>query len=83
MNLLYDIQFAYNDWFVCWFVCAFLVVWGNPLIIRNKFSATEFFRDCYNYKATAAQYIAETSRFLLQTKESEWDKKHSVRVMFG
>ncbi|OXA63710.1 long-chain fatty acid transport protein 4 [Folsomia candida] len=59
------------------------LVWGNPLIIRNKFSATEFFRDCYNYKATAAQYIAETSRFLLQTKESEWDKKHSVRVMFG
>lgn len=58
-------------------------VWGNSLIIRKKFSASTFWKDCYEYKATAAQYIAETCRFLLQSPQTEWEKKHSVTIMFG
>lgn len=59
------------------------LVWGNPLIIRSKFSASAFWKDCYHYKADAAQYIAETCRFLIQAEPTEWDKKHGVRVVFG
>ncbi len=38
---------------------------GAALIIKRKFSATEFWRDCRFYRATIFQYIGELCRYLL------------------
>jgi len=56
---------------------------GIPMIMREKFSATSYWRDCVRYKATAAQYIGEICRYLLNTPECEYESQHSVRLMFG
>jgi acyl-CoA synthetase (AMP-forming)/AMP-acid ligase II len=56
---------------------------GCTMVISRKFSATNFFRHCTIYKATAVQYIGELARYLLNAPPSEWDTKHRVRVAFG
>ncbi|XP_014241638.1 long-chain fatty acid transport protein 1-like [Cimex lectularius] len=56
---------------------------GSTVVIRSKFSATNFFSDCIKYKCTVAQYIGEICRYILCTPESEVDCAHSVRLMFG
>lgn len=52
-------------------------------VIKKKFSATNFFKDCIKYDVTATQYIGEIARFLLATPRSSEDTAHKVRIMFG
>lgn len=56
---------------------------GCSVIVRKKFSATNFWSDCVRYKATCAQYIGEICRFLLQSPVSPDEKKHQLRMMYG
>ncbi|KAI2803774.1 hypothetical protein BLOT_007910 [Blomia tropicalis] len=63
-------------------VCQSLI-FGNTMAIRNKFSASNFWKDCVKYKCTVGQYIGEICRYLLTQPESPYDKMHSVRLMFG
>lgn len=53
------------------------------MVLRKKFSASNFWSDCIKYKCTSAQYIGELCRFLLLTPPKPEDTKHSVRFMFG
>lgn len=56
---------------------------GTTMVMRNKFSASSYWEDCVKYKVTAAQYIGEICRFLLNSRECEEEKRHTVRLMFG
>jgi len=56
---------------------------GISMVMREKFSASSYWKDCVKYKVTAAQYIGEICRYLLNTPESEYESVHSVRLMFG
>lgn len=56
---------------------------GITMVMRRKFSATNYWADCIKYKVTAAQYIGEICRYLLNTKECPEEKEHHVRLMFG
>ena len=56
---------------------------GISMVIRDKFSASQYFADCVKYKVTVAQYIGELCRYLLATDPGEYDTQHSVRLMFG
>lgn len=56
---------------------------GIPMIMREKFSASSYWKDCVKYQATTAQYIGEICRYLLNTPESEYESQHAVRLMFG
>ncbi|XP_055903657.1 long-chain fatty acid transport protein 4 [Eupeodes corollae] len=56
---------------------------GNTMVLRKKFSATNFWTDCIKYKCTVAQYIGELCRYLLSTPTKPEDTKHSIRLMFG
>jgi len=56
---------------------------GCAIILRKKFSASQFWSDCVRYSATCAQYIGEICRFLLQSKPSPLEKQHKLRMMFG
>lgn len=59
------------------------LIHGCTAVIRRKFSATAYFKDCAKYKCTAAQYIGEICRYLLCQAPSPDDTKHKVKLMFG
>lgn len=56
---------------------------GCTAIIRKKFSASNFWKDCIKHDCTASQYIGEICRYLLAQKPTPEDQQHRVRVMFG
>ena len=56
---------------------------GLSTVTRKKFSASQFWRDCSTHGVTGAQYIGEIARYLYSTPQSEYEKKHKLRVMFG
>lgn len=59
------------------------LIFNSSMIIKRRFSASQFWPDCIKYKATCAQYIGELCRYLLSQKERDVDKQHQVRIMFG
>ncbi|XP_048112545.1 very long-chain acyl-CoA synthetase-like [Alosa alosa] len=56
---------------------------GASLVLRNKFSASQFWDDCRKYNVTVMQYIGETMRYLCNTPKSPIDPVHNVRIAFG
>uniref|UniRef100_A0A673I209 long-chain-fatty-acid--CoA ligase n=1 Tax=Sinocyclocheilus rhinocerous TaxID=307959 RepID=A0A673I209_9TELE len=50
---------------------------GNTVVLRRKFSASQFWDDCRKYNITVMQYIGETLRYLYN------DQDHNVRVAIG
>ncbi|WKY14165.1 hypothetical protein Q1695_000036 [Nippostrongylus brasiliensis] len=60
-----------------------LIVLGTTAVIRKKFSASNFWKDCVKYNCTASQYIGEICRYLLAQKPCDEEKKHRVRLMWG
>ncbi|XP_055383921.1 long-chain fatty acid transport protein 1-like [Condylostylus longicornis] len=60
------------------------LIFGSTVVIRKKFSATNYFSDCIKYNCTVSQYIGEMCRYLLSTNINDnIDKKHNIRLMFG
>ncbi|XP_041977078.1 long-chain fatty acid transport protein 4-like [Aricia agestis] len=59
------------------------LLFGCTVIIKPKFSASQYFPDCVKYGATAAHYIGEMCRYILATKPSPADTQHKVRVIYG
>jgi len=56
---------------------------GLTMVTRKKLSANKFWEDCVKHKVTCAQYIGEIARYLYATPESQYEKQHSIRMMFG
>ncbi|KAE9555059.1 hypothetical protein FO519_001720 [Halicephalobus sp. NKZ332] len=56
---------------------------GATVVIRKKFSASNFWKDCVTYKCTVSQYIGEICRYLLAQKSVPEERMHTVRLMFG
>jgi citronellyl-CoA synthetase len=68
---------------------ALAVAWGSILagdaclIMARKFSAREFWSDVRRYQATAFCYVGELCRYLLAQPETDSDRQHAIRLMFG
>jgi fatty-acyl-CoA synthase len=56
---------------------------GASVVIRHKFSATEFWNDCHRYKPTVFQYIGELCRYLLNTPPHPLERQHNLRIAIG
>lgn len=56
---------------------------GGSVIVRQKFSATNFWDDTVKYKATLFQYIGELCRYLLNTQPHPKERKHKLRMVVG
>ncbi|XP_067293202.1 hsFATP2a_ACSVL_like domain-containing protein [Pseudorasbora parva] len=56
---------------------------GNTIVLRRKFSASQFWDDCRKYNITVMQYIGETLRYLCNTPQKDNDQDHKVRVAIG
>src|SRR5690606_17975940 len=53
------------------------------VIIREKFSAREFWDDAVRSKATVVFYIGELCRYLLNAPESASERTHTIRLFCG
>lgn len=60
---------------------AFMV--GGSCVIREKFSASEFWSDIVRHDCSVFVYIGELCRYLLNTPPGPFDRKHRVRLCFG
>jgi fatty-acyl-CoA synthase len=56
---------------------------GGTCIIRERFSAREFWPDIQRHRATVFVYIGELCRYLLNTPPSPADRDHAVRLCVG
>ncbi|XP_030620690.1 very long-chain acyl-CoA synthetase isoform X2 [Chanos chanos] len=56
---------------------------GATVVLRSKFSASQFWDDCRKYNVTVMQYIGETMRYLCNTPKHISDPVHNVRIAIG
>ncbi|KIH65679.1 long-chain-acyl-CoA synthetase domain protein [Ancylostoma duodenale] len=59
------------------------ILHGATCVIREKFSARNFWKDCVMNKCTVSQYIGELLRYLLLTEKSPFEENHNVRLLIG
>ncbi|XP_055010915.1 long-chain fatty acid transport protein 2-like isoform X2 [Boleophthalmus pectinirostris] len=56
---------------------------GSTIVLRRKFSASQFWDDCRKHNVTVIQYIGEVMRYLCSVPMRENDKDHKVRLAIG
>jgi len=56
---------------------------GGSVVIRDKFSASQFWNDIVRWDCTLFQYIGELCRYLLHTDPSPYETTHRVRMCCG
>uniref|UniRef100_A0A3Q1EIE6 long-chain-fatty-acid--CoA ligase n=1 Tax=Acanthochromis polyacanthus TaxID=80966 RepID=A0A3Q1EIE6_9TELE len=56
---------------------------GITVVLRRKFSASNFWSDCRKYNVTVIQYIGEIMRYLCNIPKKDNEKDHKVRVALG
>jgi fatty-acyl-CoA synthase len=56
---------------------------GIPIVLRRRFSATEFWDDVRRHRVTAWYYIGEICRYLLNQPARADDRNHTLRRMSG
>ena len=56
---------------------------GSTTVIKEKFSASEFWPDDRKYKATMFGYVGELCRYLMNVMPNEEDQNHQLRVISG
>jgi len=60
-----------------------VLVRGGSVVIRDKFSAREFWDDVVNWDCTLFQYIGELCRYLANAPEQPREKQHRLRLCCG
>jgi len=56
---------------------------GGSVVLREKFSAREFWDDVVRYECTLFQYIGELCRYLMHAPPSENETRHRLRLACG
>ncbi|KAJ3593099.1 hypothetical protein NHX12_005436 [Muraenolepis orangiensis] len=56
---------------------------GITIILKRKFSTSQFWNDCRKYNVTIVQYIGEIMRYLCNTPKTSTDREHRVRMAIG
>jgi fatty-acyl-CoA synthase len=60
-----------------------MLVAGGSVVVREKFSASQFWNDIVRYDCTLFQYIGELCRYLLHTELSSSEAEHRIRLACG
>jgi fatty-acyl-CoA synthase len=56
---------------------------GGSVVLAEKFSARDFWRDIVRWDCTLLQYIGELCRYLLKAPVSEFEGRHRIRLACG
>ncbi|CAF4732056.1 unnamed protein product, partial [Rotaria sp. Silwood1] len=81
-DIMYDTLPLYHS-LGGWVCITHSLIGGCTTVLRKKFSASNFWKDCVRYKCTGFTYVGELCRFLLAQPPSEYDRKHSIRLCCG
>ncbi len=60
-----------------------LLIKGGSVVIREKFSAREFWDDVARFECTCFQYIGELCRYLVNSPPSPKERSHRLRLACG
>jgi fatty-acyl-CoA synthase len=60
-----------------------VLVAGAAVVVRERFSASQFWSDVATHECTLFQYIGELCRYLLQSPPSPLDTAHRLRLAVG
>ncbi|MGO9340060.1 MAG: long-chain-acyl-CoA synthetase [Terracidiphilus sp.] len=60
-----------------------MLVAGGSAVVREKFSARQFWDDVVRWDCTLVQYIGELCRYLLHAEPSENETRHRIRLACG
>ncbi len=60
-----------------------VLIRGGSVVIREKFSAREFWSDCVKHHCTRFFYIGELCRYLLNAPPGPYDRSHSIKLICG
>ena len=60
-----------------------VLIGGGSVVIRSKFSASQFWNDIIGWDCTLFQYIGELCRYLLHTELSPHETEHRIRMCCG
>ena len=60
-----------------------LLLNGGSVVIREKFSAREFWDDVVRYECTLFQYIGELCRYLVHSPPNPNETRHRLRLACG
>jgi fatty-acyl-CoA synthase len=60
-----------------------MLVAGGSVVVREKFSARQFWNDVVRWDCTLFQYIGELCRYLLHAEFSANETEHRIRVACG
>ena len=66
---------------LCGVGCA--LSFGGALIIRKRFSASQFWRDVRDFQATLFMYVGELCRFLVNSEPTPEERGHTLRCAIG
>ncbi|XP_037608345.1 very long-chain acyl-CoA synthetase [Sebastes umbrosus] len=56
---------------------------GATCVLKKKFSASQFWKDCVKHNVTVVQYIGELCRYLFNHPTVPEERTHSVRLAAG
>jgi citronellyl-CoA synthetase len=72
----------YHSLSICtaWGIAVYL---GGTVVLRKRFSASNFWKDVQKYKITFSTYVGEIPRYLLNQPPSELEKNHTLKKMLG
>ncbi|CAL8383031.1 unnamed protein product [Arctogadus glacialis] len=56
---------------------------GITVVLKRKFSASQFWADCRRHNVTVILYIGEILRYLCNTPAGADDRRHRVRIVVG
>jgi fatty-acyl-CoA synthase len=59
------------------------LVSGGAVVIRSRFSASDFWRDVRDERCTLFQYIGELCRYLVNSPAQQIETEHSLRMACG
>lgn len=59
------------------------LIGGGAVVIREKFSASQFWDDVVRWECTMFQYIGELCRYLLHSPPSTSERHHRIRMACG
>src|SRR5579864_3974567 len=60
-----------------------VLIAGGSVVIRENFSASQFWSDVVRWECTLFQYIGELCRYLLHTESHPLETRHRIRMCCG
>jgi fatty-acyl-CoA synthase len=60
-----------------------MLVSGGSIVVRERFSASQFWSEIVRWDCTLLQYIGELCRYLLHTDKSPSESEHRIRLACG